>query len=665
MEWVSANYWNRCPLSVECAGGHLFTDLPVLVLDDEADHASINTKAVVLGLDGKPVPEQEATAINFRIRELLRMFARSVYVGYTATPFANVFIHPYVNSSAIGRDLFPRHFILNLPAPSNYVGPVQVFGLGEDTDSELDRTGLPTIRIIEDYEEDLPQDHDKDHTVGALPASLRHAMRAFILACAIRAFRDKRSSHNSMLVHVTRFVHVQDQVADLIEEELIATRNRIMFGDGGRSEHILDELQAIFLSDFEPTSSEVRRLVDDPEIFDTRWSDVEPLLREAVSRITVKKINGTAKDVLDYYGNPDGISVIAVGGDKLSRGLTLEGLSVSYYLRASRMYDTLMQMGRWFGYRPGYADLCRLYTTEELVGWYRHITIASEELRRDFDEMVRSGRTPEDFGLKVRAHPGSLIITGAGKLQNHTPMRVSFSDRLIESYRISSAKSDQRANYLALGSLIGGLGAPGPLRPHYLWHEVLHDRITGFLRDLMGYHGAFDFAPGRLADFIDNLVGAAELTSWNVCLINIARNKGTSIAGLTVGYSERTPEAGEPGQIQIKRRHIISMDHEWLDIGESGKAEALEMWRRENAASAETPNPGALTGKWARRVRGKEHGLLLLYLLDPTAEGLPAGNQDQPYLGYALSFPVSERGDELAISYMVNSIYAEEEFEDE
>ena len=99
-------------------------------------------------------------------------------------------------------------------------------------------------------------------------------------------------------------------------------------------------------------------------------------------------INGQSADTLEYYENEKtGISVIAIGGDKLSRGLTLEGLSVSYFLRASKMYDTLMQMGRWFGYRPGYVDLCRLFTSSELNEWFRHITMASEDLREEFDAM--------------------------------------------------------------------------------------------------------------------------------------------------------------------------------------------------------------------------------------------------------------------------------------
>src|SRR5262249_7626599 len=154
---------------------------------------------------------------------------------------------------------------------------------------------------------------------------------------------------------------------------------------------------------------------------------VEPHLLEAVSRIELRRINGTSADALAYTEHPDGLSVIAIGGDKLSRGLTLEGLTVSYYLRASRMYDTLMQMGRWFGHRPGYLDLCRLYTTSELEDWYRDITIANEELLEEFDAMAAAGATPRDYGLRVRKHPAGLLITARAKMRNGKELKLDYA----------------------------------------------------------------------------------------------------------------------------------------------------------------------------------------------------------------------------------------------
>ena len=143
-------------------------------------------------------------------------------------------------------------------------------------------------------------------------------------------------------------------------------------------------MEGLWKADSDPTTREILSRIQDPPLIPVVWDSGKANLFDAASRIRVKIINGTAKDVLDYKDNPEGISVVAIGGDKLSRGLTLEGLTVSYYLRVRRMYDTLMQMGRWFGFRPGYIDLCRLDTSQELVDWYQFINIASEELRTEF-----------------------------------------------------------------------------------------------------------------------------------------------------------------------------------------------------------------------------------------------------------------------------------------
>jgi hypothetical protein len=391
-------------------GEKILRDMPLLLIDDEADHASVNTKEVLRDPDTKEIlADQDVTAINGLIRRLLKSFDQSAYVGYTATPFANIFIYPHEQNEDVntwGEDLFPRSFIINLPPPSNYLGPVQVFGLEEYPEANLKAVpGLPIVRLVEDSEGLLPSGHKKGLTPQTLPDSLKSAIRAFLLTCAARAARGQAASHNSMLVHVTRFTAVQQIVYHLVDAELRSLQNRLRYGDGDRKPSLLDEMQAQWEEDFVPTCSAVSEHIYDPWMRPVTWSQVSECLVAASQKAETKVINGKASDVLDYYDRPEGLSVIAIGGDKLSRGLTLEGLSVSYYLRPSKMYDTLMQMGRWFGYRPGYTDLCRLYTTQELVGWYKHITVASEELRQEFDLMALQGGTPKDYGLRVQTHP--------------------------------------------------------------------------------------------------------------------------------------------------------------------------------------------------------------------------------------------------------------------
>ena len=187
---------------------------PTLVIDDEADFASVNTRPATPGDDEDP------TVINGRIRELLTAFEQSVYIGYTATPFANIFIYPDQEAGRFGQDLFPRDFLINLPVPSNHVGPTKVFGLpARDDDDVGPISALPLVRVVSDHEDQIPNVHKSNLTIDELPNSLTSAMRAFILACAVRAVRGHEGQHNSMLIHVTRFVDVQSQVADLVRFE--------------------------------------------------------------------------------------------------------------------------------------------------------------------------------------------------------------------------------------------------------------------------------------------------------------------------------------------------------------------------------------------------------------------------------------------------------------
>jgi hypothetical protein len=308
----------------------------------------------------------------------------------------------------------------------------------------------------------VPDGHKKEHVPGDLPQSLREASRAFILTCTARLARGQENVHNSMLVHVTRFTAVQEKVAGLVRAELRSIQQRLKWGDGNAPDRITDELRELWKKDFIPTT----RTIDDPDLPVQRWREIEPHLYTAASRIEVRTVNGSARDVLDYVDNrTHGLSVIAVGGDKLSRGLTLEGLSVSYYLRASRLYDTLMQMGRWFGYRPGYTDLCRLYTTEELVGWYRHITAASEELRALFDYMTDIGGTPADFGLRVKSHPDGLMITGAVKMRNSIEVELTFAAHISETIVFQTDDATDKKNYQTAERFLRDLGDPDEVIP--------------------------------------------------------------------------------------------------------------------------------------------------------------------------------------------------------
>ena len=217
MMWARSVRGERDPQS----GKIIVKDIPILVIDDEADNASINTNSLPRDETGNILDDYDVTAINGLIRQLLDSFERSAYVGYTATPFANIFIYPQGETDTHGQDLFPRSFIINLPVPSNHIGPAEIFGMDLDEDVGLpSHEGLPIVRIIDDYESFIPDGHKKDHVPESLPESLKQAMRCFILSCAARMARGQVNMHNSMLVHVTRYVAVQQKIIELVSEEL-------------------------------------------------------------------------------------------------------------------------------------------------------------------------------------------------------------------------------------------------------------------------------------------------------------------------------------------------------------------------------------------------------------------------------------------------------------
>ena len=416
----------------------------------------------------------------------------------------------------------------------------------------------------------------------------------------------------------------------------------------------------------------VRESVDDPALTPLSWTDVQPHLKEAALKIGVKVVNGTAGDVLDYFDHPNGISTIAIGGDKLSRGLTLEGLSVSYYLRASRMYDTLMQMGRWFGYRPGYADLCRLYTTQELVDWYEHITIASEELRQEFERMADARMTPSDYGLKVQTHPGGLTVTSAGKMRYGRKVRVSFDNQLVESYLLQKDNQAISRNFQAAEDFIKELQRQNRVPPgaeDYVWRGVPGEDVVAFLDRMTGHAGLPTAAPNKLAEYISKKMLHGELETWTVVLDSKAgKGRTADIGGLGgVGLTLRTPHKNteHSDTYKIRNRHIISMGDEVVDLTAAEEVLARAA-AAEDAAHKQQPPPKSPGGRFIRAARSHTRGLLLLYALDPQAEGLfPTGDGRRagvPILGFAISFPGTNRPAE-TVEYIVNTVYLDEEAE--
>jgi hypothetical protein len=678
-------------------GRQSLADIPLLVIDDEADHASVDTKEQAFDEDGKPDPDHDPTRINGYIRQILTKFEKVAYVGYTATPFANIFIHDSGRTSKEGDDLFPRSFIINLPAPSNYDGPVRLFGLDPSDEKDDGLPGLPLVRTVSDHAVSnaidersgwVPPIHKKTHVPQydgrkEVPPSLRQAIYSFVIACAARRARGQLNAHNSMLVHVTRFADVQKCVREQVENELKTIQRRLRYGE--EDPQLKRALERLWREDFVPTTAKVENVLG-VTFGRISWAAVEAHLAQAAADIQVRTINGTAGDILDYELRRDsGFNVIAIGGDKLARGLTLEGLTVSYFLRASKMYDTLMQMGRWFGYRPGYLDLCRLYTTPDLEEWFCHITEAAEELRREFDHMRTINGTPKDYGLKVQSHP-VMMVTSRVKMRHATQLDVDFAGAIAETVDFHRDQADIKANMEAAEHLVSRLGTPnesGPTRKRpgnalhrwqstRLWSGVAGADVVAFLKDYRTHETATRVNSQILAEYVATKIAEGQLTSWEVALMGGAKEHTTTeVAGFKVPMIERSINirAYDPEEQKVLGRHIIrrilAPRDEAIDLDEKEYAEALQdtvkSWHADPGRSRRKTPPDDPSGPSIRLVRGKYHqdrALLLLYPLDPAVPGINLGGL--PIMGFGISFPSS--GKKVTVKYTVNNIYWEQEY---
>ncbi len=671
--------WLESQANTRPDGKKVIRDKKLLLIDDEADNASISTIDDPSG--------QRATKINGLIRDILRLFSKSGYVGYTATPFANIFIP--LNED----NLFPRDFIVNLPAPSNYIGPNKVFGFDPLEEDETPSTTLPIVRRIEDAQNFLPQGRGKDLPMpSVLPESMKLAIRCFILTCAIRRLRGQKDVHNSMLIHVVRLINRQRHVRDLVEDIF----NFYKRGIEMNVSTIINEFRETYEIDKSNYKSytTTSRLIAQSKLGDIDsqvqihlWDDVLPHLYPAVAKIEVKDINGGSADILNYYDrNKEGLSVIAIGGDKLSRGLTLEGLSVSYFLRASKMYDTLLQMGRWFGYRGGYMDLCRLFTSRELNEWYCHITKASEDLREQFDYMADiAGSTPEKYALGVQTHPGVLQISASNKIRSAVNIKVSWSGKLIETYEFQKRPEIIKSNLASMVDFIQSLnGTPVSKRNSFVWYNITPDLILNLLSRFQLSENLKSADPSNVTRFINNLVSKGELTNWSVALISKGSTdvryniefKGKSLSIGCVLRNENEKNSDENIYFLNKSR-IASPTDELIDLPKEVYNEAKKRTdERALAKGKKTATAYPNTQIVRNELRSPLNPLFLIYLLDPTGVKDKNGNSypkdSDPIAGYAISFPKSKQVSDIEfavheqlLEYYNNQESEEEELEDD
>lgn len=475
--------------------------LKVLLIDDECDQASVNSAR----------GDYDMTQINASIRRILAALPAVSYVGYTATPFANVFINPYPNGLDEDLDdLYPRDFITALDRPLGYFGAREVFG----TDSaEADGDERDMIRILHQDEPDRlrptsPKDKETFHP--EMTQSLEEATLWFLATCAIRRARGQEREHMSMLVHSSPNVRQHEYMSELIRNWVEERKADLLAGMGEPTA----KLREVFERERERTAPDGKSRI--PEDFEVVLAHLPAVLEALCYPVE----NGETDDAfrLDYTGEP--VTCIVVGGTVLARGLTLEGLCVSFFLRTSKQYDTLLQMGRWFGYRHGYEDLPRLWTTEDLASKFRSLAVIEEEIRQDIAVYRENNLTPRDFAVKVRSIPG-MAITSATKMKHAFRTSMSFSGKHVQTIRFDHLNSEiLGSNWSAASKLVDAMLAqtkPEPAKRGLLFKEIPFQTVRRFLSDTEVSDEHMDLKKPHLVRYLDETEEA--LRVWNVAVI--------------------------------------------------------------------------------------------------------------------------------------------------
>lgn len=621
-------------INISRAGGTI--DLPMMLIDDEADNASIN---VAKG-------PGEVSRINGQIRTLLNLFGKSSYIAFTATPFANIFIDPDRHDQEEGRDLFPEHFLIALDRPGNYYGAEKVF-LG-DPDDEI---GLPT-RDIEDNEPHLPLKMRKGQEVRDLPESLLTAIRAFMLTGAIRNLRGQSDKHHSMLVNVSHLNSVQTDVTNLIRNrmtEQIHPSLKLHCNLPVNQAEADDEIATI-------------KVVFEEEFADCgeSWADVLPALEHVAAKIAdggVYEVNSKSGEKLDYPEikdvERDQVTAIAVGGYSLSRGLTLEGLTISYFLRNSKAYDTLMQMARWFGYRPGYEDLCRVWIKDEARRWYAHIAEASEELRQDLRYMAAADASPRDFGLRVQCHPSALEVTARNKAGSghEVVVDVSLSRSRIETTVIhdnchgDAAEHNRRAARNLHDALAGHQRRTDGAS--VLFPSVSSELVKEFIEGFRNHPDATRTQNGPVLRYIEEREDE-NLKEWDVVFVGSDRQDAIAWDGLgfPLRLQSRTPAERDDGRVVATSRRFSSRGVVRFGM------DATSIKRVKNEADAEGTKNIADSAYLGARTRP----LLAVHMIALMDRETGELDEGPPVTAWTIGFPTSRKA-ERTVSYRVNTIW--------
>lgn len=635
---------------------------PMLLIDDEADNASINTSK----------DKEDPTKINKLIRKLASIFTKSNYVGFTATPFANVFIDPETTEKMETQDLFPEDFIVALPTPDNYIGPTKIFSEEGQYHNQL--------IYIEDagYEcEDGKQfyfKHKKDWR-GTLPESLTDSIYAFYIANTIRDLRGDEKEHRSMLVNISRFVAVQKYIKEIVDSIHDNAYRAIKFNLSASKHSMKDPV--------------LKRIHDVYEIYydnvEFSWKDIAQNMFKSIENIKIRVVNSSKSSEKIVYSKKESLRVIAIGGLALSRGLTLEGLIVSYFYRNTSTYDVLMQMGRWFGYRKNYEDLFRIWTAESSADWYAEIADATDRLKLDMEVMRDRGQKPKDFGIRVRNNSNELQITSYNKMRNTTVVLDTngLFGGSVETQYLEADAFKQKENYNAVLNLVkkcknDGLKLKLFESPNYKGRYMIQDVPKRQIKELMKQISispyCLDFIPDQIASFLNNC-GDSSIDYFDIAFMDGSDESTVTIDDIEIHKVARNKCKfdSERNKINIGSRGKLCgpSDGKVGIIDYNGRLardiieDAERMFHMEHDFEKKTKT--LPTDAWFEFVKDRKP-LLMIYLMDLKLEESQKDNSnftklknsmgDIPFTAFMIGFPRNDSWSSMSFTkYKANKSY--------
>lgn len=398
----------------------------LLIIDDEADLASLNNNE----------EQEKPSMINGLVKDILNLIPESAYIGYTATPFSNIFSNPE-------ETLYPADFIYCLPEPgSGYIGPKEFF---------IDETSGTSIRHIRDTNENnIPLMHDSDFYIQRLPRSLRATFKTFLISKVILDKWEHHEDHCTMLVNVSPYRNVQNDVGRLLRNYWIRLSKKLR--DEPAGSNIWNEMRFIYQTEYHNES------------YNYQWMDIRNGLKalcrkpDAINFYVVNSDHDTVNDVPKYDEGPE--TAVIIGGYAISRGLTLKGLTVSYLQRTTRQYDALLQLARWFGYRRKYANLCRIWLTPEAHARFRNIACVVEDLRQQI-KALDAGKTYGEQPSIIIPQYRDMLIAAKNHIKTIHFAKTNFDGALFESAMLVADRKENGLNLALIDEFWAGVSKKG------------------------------------------------------------------------------------------------------------------------------------------------------------------------------------------------------------